>query len=186
MFGNSIPKMSDWRSKMIEIGRIAVKIAGRDAGKKCTIIDILDDKYVLIDGETRRRKVNILHIEPLNQVIKIEKNASHEEVSNALKELGIVALQTKPKPKAQKPAKKRKTPDQLRVQKEEKKKLRDLFKFKKKEEKAEAKETTLEQKAGLETKEEHKNEHPHEHKENKAEKKETKEKKPAKKTIKKK
>ncbi len=144
---------------MIEVGRLVTKIAGRDAGKKAAIIDILDDKYVLIDGETRRRKCNVLHIEPLNQVIKIEKSASHEEISKALKEIGIEAMQTKPKLKTEKPKKKRKTPEQLREQKEEKKKLRDLFKFKKKEEKAEEKkEETLEGKAGLieEKKEENK------------------------------
>ncbi len=168
---------------MIEIGRLCVKIAGRDAGKRGIIIDILDGRYVLIDGETRRRKVNILHIEPLNQKIEIKSNASHEEISNALKELGIVALNTKPKPKTQKPAKKRKTSEQLRVQKEEKRKLRDIFKPKKKVE-AQAKESELEAKAGMEAKEEHRREHPHEHK---AEKKETKIKKSAaKKTEKKK
>ena len=134
---------------MIEIGRLCVKIAGRDAGCKALVIDILDDKYVLIDGETRRRKVNILHIEPLSQVLKVKKNASHEEVAKALDELGIKALQTKPKPKTQRPHKKRKTPEQLRVQKEEKRKFRDIFKPKKKEEKAEKKEATLEEKAGL-------------------------------------
>ena len=60
--------------KMIEIGRLCLKIAGRDAGKKCLIVDILDHKFVLIDGETRRRKCNALHLEPMNQSIKIEKN----------------------------------------------------------------------------------------------------------------
>ena len=147
---------------MIEIGRIVVKIAGRDAGKKGVIIDILDDKFVLVDGETRRRKCNILHIEPLSQVIKIEKNASHEEVAKALKELGIGARQTKPKPKTEKPRKKRKTPEQLKVQKEEKRKLRDIFKPKKKEEKIEEKkEGTLEEKAGLAEAKEEKHEHEH-------------------------
>ena len=134
---------------MIEIGRLVVKIAGRDAGKKGVIIDILDDKFVLVDGETRRRKVNVLHIEPLNQVLKIGKNTSHEDVAKALDELGLKARATKPKPKTQRPRAKRKTPEQLRVQKEEKRKFRDIFKPKKKEEKAEAKETTLEEKAGL-------------------------------------
>ena len=155
---------------MIEIGRIIVKTAGRDAGKKGVIIDILDNKYVLIDGETRRRKCNILHVEPLNQVIKMEKNASHDVVSKALKEIGIEARVTKPKPKTEKPRKKRKTPEQLRVQKEEKRKLRDLFKFKKKEEKPEEKkEATLEEKAGLveEKKEETKETKPVEEKETK-------------------
>lgn len=135
---------------MIEIGRLVVKTAGRDAGKKAVVIDVLDGKYVLIDGETRRRKCNILHIEPLNQVVKVEKNTSHDEVAKVLKEIGIEVITTKPKPKAEKPRKKRKTPEQLRVQKEEKRKLRDLFSFKKKEEKAkEKKEEGLEGKAGL-------------------------------------
>ena len=135
--------------KMIEIGRLCLKIAGRDAGKKCLIVDILDHKFVLIDGETRRRKCNVLHLEPMNQSIKIEKNASHEDVAKALKEIGIDVMQTKPKPKTQKPIGKRKTPEQLRKQKEEKKKLRDIFRPKKKEI-AEGKiETSLEEKAGL-------------------------------------
>lgn len=134
---------------MIEVGRLVTKIAGRDAGCRAVIIDILDDKFVLIDGETRRRKCNILHIEPLNQVIKIEKNASHEEVAKAMKEIGIEARQTKPKLKTEKPVKKRKSSEQLRTQKEEKRKLRDLFKPKKKEEAEEKKEGTLEEKAGL-------------------------------------
>ncbi len=137
---------------MIEIGRVIVKLAGRDAGKKGLIIDILDNKFVMIDGETRRRKCNILHLEPLNQVVKVKKNASHEEVAKALKEIGVEARETKPKPKSQKPRTKRKTPEQLREQKQEKKKSLGFFKSKAK--KAEAKqETTLEEKAGLEAKE---------------------------------
>ena len=138
----------------IEIGRLCVKIAGRDAGKKAIIIDILDDKYVLIDGETRRRKCNILHLESLSQVVKIGKNASHEEVSKVLKEIGIEARFTKPKQKTERPKKKRKTSEQIRVKKEEKRKLRDIFKPKKKEEKSELKEESLEAKAGLEEKKE--------------------------------
>ncbi len=135
---------------MIEIGRLVAKTAGRDAGKKAIVIDVLDGKYVLIDGETRRRKCNILHIEPLNQVVKVEKNASHDEVAKVLKEIGIEVRTTKPKPKTEKPKKRRKTPEQLRVQKEEKRKFRDFFKFRKKEEKVEEKkEETLEKKTGL-------------------------------------
>src|SRR3989344_8771834 len=148
----------------IEIGRLCVKIAGRDAGKKCLIIDVLDDKYVLIDGETRRRRSNVLHLEPLNQVLKVDKDATHGDVLRALKEIGVEGMQTKPKQKTRKPSKKRKTPEQLKAQKEDKKKLRDMFKPKKKE-------GTLEEKAGLEEKHEHKHEHKevhvHEHKEEK-------------------
>ena len=81
---------------MIEIGRVCIKTAGRDAAKKCVIIDILDNKFVLIDGETRRRKCNILHLEPLKDVIKIKKNASHDEVK---KEFGKLGLKSKEKKK---------------------------------------------------------------------------------------
>ncbi|MBI2564863.1 50S ribosomal protein L14e [Candidatus Woesearchaeota archaeon] len=82
---------------MINIGRICVKIAGRDAGKKCVVIDVLDDKFVLIDGATRRRKTNILHLEPTKDSVDIKKNASHEEVVKVLSKLGISVRQTKPK-----------------------------------------------------------------------------------------
>ncbi|MBI4146492.1 50S ribosomal protein L14e [Candidatus Woesearchaeota archaeon] len=91
---------------MIEIGRVCVKIAGRDAGKKCVIIDILDEKNVLIDGETRRKKCNIAHLEMLPQTLEVTKGASHETVCNAL---GIKARVAKVRttPKTQKaPAKK--------------------------------------------------------------------------------
>ena len=172
---------------MIEIGRLAVKIAGRDAGKKCIIVDILDSKFVLIDGETRRRKCNILHIEPLNQVVKIDKNASHEEVAKVLKELGIETRQTKPKPKTKRPRKKRKTPEQLRVQKQEKRKLRDIFRPKKKEATEEKEEKSLEEKAGLveEKKEEGKETKPAEKKEIKSTEKKEKPKTARKSTVKK-
>ncbi len=134
----------------IEIGRIVVKIAGRDAGKRGVIIDVLDDKYVLVDGETRRRKVNVFHIEPLTQKIEVGKNASHDEVSKALKEIGIEAMQTKPRQKTERPMKKRKTSEQLRTQKDEKKKLMGVFKKKKEEKKPES---SLEAKAGMAEKE---------------------------------
>lgn len=92
---------------MIEIGRLCVKTAGRDAGLKCAVVEILDDKYVLIDGETRRRKCNILHLEPLKDVIKIKKNASHEDVKKEFDKLGLKTRETKPKEKKEKPIKSR-------------------------------------------------------------------------------
>ncbi len=90
---------------MIELGRLCLKIAGRDGGKKCIVIDILDNNYVLIDGETRRRKCNISHLEPLDAVIKIKKKASHDEVKTEFKKLGLNVLETKPKPKTERPKK---------------------------------------------------------------------------------
>lgn len=94
---------------MIEVGRLAVKTAGRDAGKMCVVIDLIDNNYVLIDGETRRRKCNITHLEPLDDVVALKKGASHEEVVRVLKEKGVSVTDTKKKDKkAEAPARKRK------------------------------------------------------------------------------
>jgi large subunit ribosomal protein L14e len=87
---------------MIEVGRKCIKLAGRDAGKKAIIVEIQDDTYVLIDGEVRRKKCNINHLELLNEVVKISKGASSEEVAKAL---GIDLKKTKPKPKVERPKK---------------------------------------------------------------------------------
>lgn len=94
---------------MIEIGRICLKTAGRDAGKKCVVVSIIDKNHVLIDGETRRKKCNILHLEPLSTVIEIKKDAPHEAVAAELAKHGITARQTKPKAKTQRPVRLRRS-----------------------------------------------------------------------------
>ena len=73
---------------MIEIGRVCVKVAGRDSNRKCVIVDIIDSKFVVVDGETRRRKCNIKHLEPLDQVMHLAKNASHSDVEKEANKLG--------------------------------------------------------------------------------------------------
>ncbi len=78
----------------IEVGRICVKIAGREAGRKCVIVEIVDDKFVVITGPkeltgVKRRRVNIKHIEPLEQKIEIEKGASDEQVLEAIKNANL-------------------------------------------------------------------------------------------------
>lgn len=101
---------------MFDIGRVCVKIAGRDAGMKCIIVDVIDEHYVMIDGQTRRRKCNIKHLEPLNQAVQINKNASVPEIVRVLKELNIVVDEKKPKTKAVKAKTKR--PKRTRKRKE--------------------------------------------------------------------
>ena len=115
-------KQNQGEPKMIEVGRVVVKIAGRDAGLKGLVVDILDNKYVLIDGQVRRRKCNIAHIEPLKEIIKIKKNASHEEVVGALRELNIEVKEKKQKEKKEKPRKKRKV--KKKIETEEKKEIK--------------------------------------------------------------
>lgn len=74
----------------IEIGRICVKLAGREAGRKCVIIDVADKSFVLITGPksvtgVKRRRVNVSHIEPLQDKIEIKRGVSDDEVAEALK-----------------------------------------------------------------------------------------------------
>jgi large subunit ribosomal protein L14e len=88
---------------MFEVGRVCVKIAGRDAGKKCIIIDTLDYPYVLVDGETRRRKTNINHLHPLDRTVMISKGATHDSLAPVCEDAGITLRFTKPKKVATRP-----------------------------------------------------------------------------------
>jgi large subunit ribosomal protein L14e len=88
---------------MFDVGRICVKIAGRDAGQKCVIVEVLDNNYVIVDGMTRRRKCNKIHLEPLNQKLDVKNKASHEDVIKAFKTIDLEVKTSKPKPKTEKP-----------------------------------------------------------------------------------
>jgi large subunit ribosomal protein L14e len=134
---------------LFEVGRLAVKIAGRDAGKTAIVVDNLDETFVLIDGQTRRRKCNIKHLEPLPQVIKIKKCASHEEVKAEFKKMGLEVLDTKPKESKERPRKQRK--EKLEEKKEEKKKVKETEKKEKPKEKKEEKSSSFEEAIEKET-----------------------------------
>jgi large subunit ribosomal protein L14e len=74
----------------IEVGRMCQKTFGREAGKKCVIVDVMDKSFVLITGPkgltgVKRRRVNINHIEPLQDRIDIKRGASDDEVAKVLK-----------------------------------------------------------------------------------------------------
>ncbi len=70
---------------LFEIGRVCEKTAGKEAGKRCVVIDVIDQNYVLVDGDVKRRRVNISHLRPLDQVVKVEKGAKTANVKAALK-----------------------------------------------------------------------------------------------------
>ena len=88
----------------IEVGRICVKTFGREAGKKCVIVDIIDKNFVLITGpknisKVKRRKANVNHIEPTEEKVDIKRGAADDEVVQALKAAGKmeeIATQVKP------------------------------------------------------------------------------------------
>jgi large subunit ribosomal protein L14e len=77
----------------IEVGRICIKLAGRETGKKCVVIDVMDKSFVLVTGPkkvtgVKRRRVNINHVKPLQDKIEIPRGASDEEVTTILKNTG--------------------------------------------------------------------------------------------------
>ncbi len=87
--------------RVFDIGRICVKVAGREAGRKCVIVDIIDENFVLITGPksltgVKRRRVNIRHIEPTEYKIDIPRGASDEEVLKALEAAGLVDYMKQP------------------------------------------------------------------------------------------
>ncbi len=82
--------------KVIEVGRICVKVAGREAGRKCVVVDVIDRNFVLVTGPksltgVKRRRANIKHLEPTPLKISIPKGASDEEVIAALEKEGLIA-----------------------------------------------------------------------------------------------
>ena len=73
-----------------EVGRLCVKTAGRDMGKRCVIIDLLDKNFVLVTGPkqvsgVRRRRVNVNHLKPLDEKIALGKGATDEEIASLMK-----------------------------------------------------------------------------------------------------
>ncbi|MBL7079237.1 50S ribosomal protein L14e [Candidatus Bathyarchaeota archaeon] len=73
----------------MDVGRICVKLKGREAGSRCVIVDVVDRNYVIVTGPpevtgVRRRRVNMSHLQPLDEVVEISRNASDEEIAELL------------------------------------------------------------------------------------------------------
>ncbi len=110
---------------MFTVGRLCVKIAGRDAGKKCVVTEVLDKTFVMIDGETRRRKCNILHLEPTSTLLELKDKASPEDVKHAFNSIGIVLKTTTPKKAGARPRKVRHQLPEMQEQPEKKKAVKE-------------------------------------------------------------
>ena len=77
----------------IEVGRVCVKVAGRESGRKCVIVDVMDKSFVMVTGPkkvtgVKRRRVNINHVAPLEDAIQVKRGASDEEVTQMLEAAG--------------------------------------------------------------------------------------------------
>lgn len=74
---------------VLEVGRVCIKTSGRDAMQYGVIVEKVDESTVLLDGNVRRRKVNIGHIEPLMKTVDVKKGADTKAVQKALKDAGF-------------------------------------------------------------------------------------------------
>jgi large subunit ribosomal protein L14e len=79
---------------MIEIGTVAMKIAGREASRYCVVVKKIDDNFVIVTGPkiltgVKRRRCNIRHLEELPYKLEIKEDASDEEVLEAWKKSGL-------------------------------------------------------------------------------------------------
>jgi large subunit ribosomal protein L14e len=73
----------------IEVGRICVKLTGRETGKKCVVVDVVDKSFALVTGPKtvtgiRRRRANVDHLEPTSEKVELKKGATDDEVEKAL------------------------------------------------------------------------------------------------------
>jgi len=121
----------------LEVGRVCVKTAGREAGKYCVVLKKLDDAFVLITGPktltgVKRRRCNIEHLEPTSFSVKIEAEATDSVVIKAYDAIGLTkkfglklpspevvkeAEKKVPKVKVEKPKKVEKAPEKPKVEK---------------------------------------------------------------------
>lgn len=70
----------------MEVGQICIKTKGREAGRKVIVLTAPKEGRVLIDGnKVKRRECNMLHLFPINEKVKIAKEAPHDAVVKALK-----------------------------------------------------------------------------------------------------
>jgi len=88
----------------VDVGKICVKLTGREAGKKCVIVDIVDRNFVLVTGPkqvngVKRRRVNTNHIEPTERKVNIKRGENDEELMKALDEATLASLREVVKPK---------------------------------------------------------------------------------------
>lgn len=74
---------------VIELGRICIKTHGREAGKKCVVVERIDKNFVVVTGPkditgVRRRRVNVDHLEPTKKKVDIKSGVDDKAVSKTL------------------------------------------------------------------------------------------------------
>ncbi|MEM5814536.1 MAG: hypothetical protein QXD77_01855 [Candidatus Aenigmatarchaeota archaeon] len=79
---------------LIEKGRVCLKIAGREAGKYCVVLEQPKEGFVTIAGPktvtgVKRRKCSVFHIEPTENMIEVG-GSTDSELESAWKGSGLI------------------------------------------------------------------------------------------------
>ena len=111
----------------LEIGRVCMKIAGREAGKYCIVLKKESDAFVIVTGPrilsgVKRRKCNIEHLEPLPHILEIKEGASDEEVLAAYEKAGLITKLNLKRPSAAEVKAEKAKPEKPKEEKKEAKK----------------------------------------------------------------
>ncbi len=95
---------------VLEVGRVCMKIAGREAGKYCVIIKPAgkskDEKsFVFVTGPklltgVKRRKCNIDHLKATEYKLDISENATDDQVIATYEKAGLIIKLGLKKPSA--------------------------------------------------------------------------------------
>lgn len=82
---------------MLDVGRVCLKTAGRESGKIVVIVKKIDDNFVVIDGNVKRRRCNISHLEPSEKILKIKNDDTTLNVYKAMESEKIKIVKRKSK-----------------------------------------------------------------------------------------
>ncbi|MEM0473502.1 MAG: 50S ribosomal protein L14e [Candidatus Aenigmatarchaeota archaeon] len=100
----------------LDVGKVCIKTAGREAGRYCVVVKSVDDNFVIVTGPraltgVKRRKCNVEHLEPTNYSVKIKEDANDKDVIEAFDSAGLLSRLGLKKP----------SPEELKAERAEKK-----------------------------------------------------------------
>ena len=73
-----------------DVGQVCVKLLGREAGYLCTIVEVIDKNFALIEGlKVKRRRCNFKHLIPTKDEISIKAGATSAAVKKAIEKANL-------------------------------------------------------------------------------------------------
>jgi len=79
----------------MEIGQVCVKTVGKERGKYCVVVKKVDKNFVIVSGPkaltgVKRRRVNVIHLQPLQYKLEIKEDVTDEDLLEAWKKSGLI------------------------------------------------------------------------------------------------